>query len=231
MLPQLAYSAWAAAEVQAADGEIPGFVIPTGNLGHGLAVLLARAMGLPIGPVVLATNANRTLKDWSERGRFEPRASVATLANAMDVGNPSNFERLAFLPPGAGQVRVELVTDDEIKARISSEYRAERQLLCPHSATALEAWWRLEDREERPWIVAATAHPYKFAEVVDPLVGCKVEPSAALAAIAGRRERKIRIPARLDALVDALGGRAAAASNSSGRQWPKAARSAAFGPF
>ena len=122
-------------------------------------------MGLPIGPMVLATNANRTLKDWSQRGSFEPRASVPTLANAMDVGNPSNFERLAFLSPDVRQVRVELVGDEEIRSRIASEYCAERRLLCPHSATAVEAWGRLEEREERPWIVAATAHPFKFAEV------------------------------------------------------------------
>ena len=156
---------------------------------------------------------------------------MPTLANAMDVGNPSNFERLAFLSPDVRQVRVELVGDEEIRSRIASEYCAERRLLCPHSATAVEAWGRLEEREERPWIVAATAHPYKFAEVVDPLVGCKVEPSAALEAIAGRGGREIQIRASLDALVDALDGSSTARSNSSDGDWPKTIRSAAFGPL
>jgi threonine synthase len=213
LMPQLAYVAHAAAQVFAETGEKPGFVIPSGNLGHGFAVLLGRAIGLPIGPVVLATNANRTLKDWHETGRYEPRASIATLANAMDVGNPSNFERLSALPPGSSDVRVELVTDDEIKARIAAEYQASGYVWCPHSATTVEAWSRLPEaeRSERPWVSLATAHPYKFAETVEPLVGRAVEPSPALAAIWNRPTRKIRIGASLDALADALRERAAAA--------------------
>src|SRR5258708_354113 len=90
LMPQLAYAAHASVRVFKEKGEKPGFIVPTGNLGHGFAVLLARAMGLPIGPVILATNANRTLKDWKQSGRFEPRPAIETLANAMDVGNPSN---------------------------------------------------------------------------------------------------------------------------------------------
>ena len=78
-------------------GERPGFVVPSGNLGQGFAVLLAKAMGLPVGPVVLATNANRTLKDWHDTAAMSPAPSIETLANAMDVGNPSNFERVAAL--------------------------------------------------------------------------------------------------------------------------------------
>jgi threonine synthase len=229
LLPQLAYCAWAASRVRAETGETPGFVIPTGNLGHGVAALLARAMALPVGPVVLATNANRTLKDWKENGRFEPRASIPTLANAMDVGNPSNFERLAFLPAEARNVRVELISDEEIRARIVLDYSNEGQLWCPHSAIAIEAWSRLPDREERPWIAAATAHPYKFAEVVEPLVGCSIEPSRALALIAGRPTRKVQIPARLDALVEALREDPLGTAHSLGWKRVSADHSAAFG--
>lgn len=212
LLPQLAYSAWAATRVHAATGVAPGFVVPSGNLGHGFAVLLARAMGFPISSVVLASNANRTLKDWHNSGRFEPRPSVSTIANAMDVGNPSNFERVAALSQGEREVRVELVTDAEIKARIVSEYRASGYIWCPHSATAVEAWWRLSEaqRMERPWIAAATAHPYKFSEVVEPLIGRKIEPSPALAAILDRPTHKICIAANLGSLAEALGERAAA---------------------
>jgi threonine synthase len=213
LLPQLAYAAHSAVRLFAETGEKPGFVIPSGNLGHGFAVLLAKAMGLPVGPIVLATNANRTLKDWRESGRYEPRPSVQTLANAMDVGNPSNFERLSSLPAGADEVRVELVTDEEIKARIASEYESSGYVWCPHSATAVEAWSRLgeAERSERPWISMATAHPYKFAETVEPLIGRAVAPTPALADIFDRPTRKIRIGASLDALADALGERAVAA--------------------
>lgn len=213
LMPQLAYVAQAAVRVFAEAGEKPGFIIPSGNLGHGFAVLLAKAMGLPVGPVVLATNANRTLSDWHNSGVYEPRASIATLANAMDVGNPSNFERLSALPPEVRDVRVELVTDEEIKARIASEYRTSGYVWCPHSATTAEAWSQLPnaERSDRPWIAMATAHPYKFAEIVEPLIGRTVDPTSALAAILSRSTQKIRIGASLDALVDALQERAAAA--------------------
>ena len=213
LMPQLAYVAQAAVRVFADTGVKPGFAIPSGNLGHGFAVLLAKAMGLPVGPVLLATNANRTLKDWHETRLYEPRPSIATLANAMDVGNPSNFERVSALPPEAQEVRVELVTDEEIRARIAAEYRASGYVWCPHSATAVESWSRLPqaERSGRPWIAMATAHPYKFAEVVEPLVGQALNPTPALATIFDRPMHKIRIGASLDALADALQERAAAA--------------------
>ena len=108
-------------------------------------------------------------------------------------------------------MRVGLVTDDEIKARIVSE--AGEYIWCPHSATAVETWTRLSDSErpERPWIVAATAHPYKFAETVEPLIGRRIEPTPALAAILDRPQHKIRIGANLGELREALHSRAIAA--------------------
>jgi threonine synthase len=180
--------------------------MPTGNLGHGFAVLLARAMGVPVGPVVLATNANRTLKDWHESDGYEPRASIATIANAMDVGNPSNFERLIALPEELRQVRVELVNDEQIRARIKADYEQLDYVWCTHSATAAEAYARLsdEERSERPWIVASTAHPYKFRETVEPLIGREVEPTPALASILDRRTRKSEIAPTLEALASVL---------------------------
>jgi threonine synthase len=108
-------------------------------------------------------------------------------------------------------LRVELVSDEQIKARIVSEAR--EYVWCPHSATALEAWTRLSEseRSERPWIVAATAHPYKFAETVEPLIGRRIDPTHALAAILDRPQHKIRIGANLGELREALHKRAIAA--------------------
>jgi threonine synthase len=213
LLPQAAYLAQAGMRLFAQTGEKPGFLMPTGNLGHGFALLLARAMGAPVGPVVLATNANRTIKEWAQSGRYAPRPSVATLANAMDVGDPSNFERLIALPKEQRELRVELVSDEQIKGRIRAEYEASGYVWCPHSATAAEAYARLPDEERRgrPWIAVATAHPHKFAETVEPLIGRAVAPTPALAAILDRPTRKTRIGASLDGLADALRERAAAA--------------------
>lgn len=207
-LPQMAYLAQAAVKLFAETGVKPGLIIPTGNLGHGFAALYARAMGLPIGPVVLATNANRTLSDWAANGRYAPHPSVPTIANAMDVGAPSNFERLMALPEALRAVRVELVEDEAIKARIKADFAA-GYLWCPHSATGAEAWARMKPttQEERPWVVAATAHPYKFAEVIEPLIGEAIMPSPPLKAILGREGRKSSITSKLEALeatLDAL---------------------------
>jgi len=188
--------------------------VPTGNLGHGFATLYARALGLPIGPVVLVTNANRTLIEWSLTGGYAPRASVATIANAMDVGAPSNFERLAALPSNQAEAHVDLVDDEAIRARMKSEYQASGYVWCPHSATAVEAWARLPDgeRDARPWIAAATAHPYKFAEAIEPVIGARIAPPPALAAILDRRAEKASIPAELSALIEALDGESRAAA-------------------
>lgn len=206
LLPQIAYLAHAAVQTKWATGKDVGFIIPSGNLGHGFAALYARAMGFPIRPILLATNANRTLADWKASGTYAPRASVATIANAMDVGAPSNFERVVALPPEQRKLGVELVTDDQIRDRIRAEYAASGYVWCPHGATAAEAYARLSDRvrDEVTWLAAATAHPFKFAEIVEPLIGEPVAPPPALAAIRDHSLSKRSIPARLDALVDAL---------------------------
>ncbi|MBV9882118.1 MAG: threonine synthase [Sphingomonadaceae bacterium] len=207
LLPQMVYLAAAALRVERETGVAPGFVLPTGNLGHAVAALWARALGLPIGPIVAATNANRTLGDWHRTGAYLPAPSLATIANAMDVGAPSNFERLALLPEPRGQLLVvERVDDDAIRDRIRREHDRSGYVLCPHSATAVEAWERLDPelQSERVWIAAATAHPYKFADVVEPLIGETLTPPPALAAILDREARVRRIPATLEALAAAL---------------------------
>ena len=190
LLPQMAWFAHVAFLDACKAQAAPGFVVPTGNLGHGFAALLARAMGVPIGPVLLATNANRTVPDWLARGVLRPRPSVATLANAMDVGNPSNAERLAWLLPDPGErgdaVAAEAVDDDAIRQRIVLDGRT-GVVCCPHTSCALEALARQRARgDQRPWCVPATAHPAKFDTVVEPLLGRELAPPAALSAMLAR---------------------------------------------
>jgi threonine synthase len=205
LMPQMAYLAFAASRVEAETGQKPGFVIPTGNLGHGFAAVYARAMGAPIGPILLVTNENATLSDWYETGTYEPRPSVATIANAMDVGAPSNFERLIALAEDDRDVTVDLVTDEAIKARIVADHKA-GYLWCPHSAAAAEAFARMpeEARDANPWLIAATAHPYKFADVIEPLTGETITAPPALSAILSRPSHKERIPPEPAALAALL---------------------------
>jgi len=205
LLPQMSYWAQAALALFEKTGRKPGLIVPTGNLGNAVAAIIARKLGLPIGPIVLATNDNATLSDWRETGQYAARAAIATLANAMDVGAPSNFERLAAIEPD-GIASVIRVGDAAIKSRIRRTYDETGYVACPHTATGLEAFAALyaTNRDERPWIVGATAHPYKFADIVDPLIGDALTPPPALQAVLERDTQVTDIAAELGALSDAL---------------------------
>jgi threonine synthase len=188
LLPQMVYYAKASLELSKADGRAPNFVIPTGNLGNALACVWAREIGLPVGDIVLASNANLTVPDFLRTGEWQPRPSVATLASAMDVGNPSNMERLRWLFPDFADLRGRLashsVSDDEIRATIRRDHGRLGQTWCPHTATAACVYERLGTRRERErWVLVATAHPAKFNDVVEPLIGESVPVPPALAAL------------------------------------------------
>src|SRR5690606_8043367 len=192
LLPQMSYYAHAALSHHAATGRELNFVIPTGNLGNALAAILARALGVPLGRIVLATNANRVLPEFFAGGEYTPRASVATTANAMDVGAPSNFERLRWLYAGDEAALREgftaIAVDDEvIGATIARRSERHGEVFCPHTATAVHVLETLRaDGSQGDWAVAATAHPAKFEAVVEPLVGQPVEVPPALAALLAR---------------------------------------------
>lgn len=205
-LPQMSYWARAALDVHAQTGTAPGLIIPTGNLGNAFAAVLARASGIPIGPIVLATNANATLANWHSSGRYEGRSSIATLANAMDVGAPSNFERLDTMP--AGQIEaVVRVDDDAIARRIRATHDTNGYVACPHTATAIEAWQNMSpaDRKARRWILGATAHPAKFADTVEPLIGQAVKRPTTLDSVLERPAHCHDITPDLPALAALLG--------------------------
>ena len=209
LLPQMVYYARASLELARRDGQPPNFVIPTGNLGNALACVWARECGLPIGEIVLASNANLTVPDFLRSGAWQPRPSVATLASAMDVGNPSNMERLRWLFPGIEQLRGRLsavpVSDDEIRATIRRDHRELGQTWCPHTATAAHVYRGLDAaRRAARWVLVATAHPAKFNDIVEPLVGEAVPVPPALAALLDLPVVQTQVPARLDALRTVL---------------------------
>jgi len=191
LLPQMAYYAQAVLSHLQATGELLNFVIPTGNLGNAVACVLARACGLPIGRIALATNANRTLHDFFAGGDFEPRASVATLANAMDVGDPSNFERLRWLYPDPAQLRrqftMDAIGDEAIADTIASRYARYGEVFCPHTATAVRTLEALrQEGAGGHWAAVATAHPAKFDSVIEPLIGRSIEVPPTLSALLAR---------------------------------------------
>lgn len=205
LLPQMAYYACSSLELYRREGRKPNYIVPSGNLGNVAACLWARWIGLPIGEVVLATNANLTVPDYLHSGDWQPRPSVATLASAMDVGNPSNMERLRWLFGDAvalrGQFSAQPVTDDEIRATIRRDYGELGQTWCPHTATAAQVYRRLPvERLEERWVLVATAHPAKFNDVVEPLIGSEVVVPPALAALLALPSQQVDVQPRLEDL-------------------------------
>ena len=207
LLPQATFHARASVLRALATGRAAGIAVPTGNLGDAVAALWAKAMGFPIGRVILATNANATIRDFFASGEMTPRASIATLANAMDVGDPSNMERLRALYPDFESLRrdvgAELATDSEISAKIAE--RPWGEILCPHTAAGAVAIARQPSGGD--WILAATAHPAKFETIVEPLIGARVPIPPALEAILERPSSKREIEPTFESFRTALADR------------------------
>jgi threonine synthase len=196
--------------VHRAHGVVPNFLIPSGNLGNSVACVWARKVGLPIGRIVLAHNANRAVPDFLRSGEWQPRASIPTLASAMDVGSPSNMERLRALFSSFGDlrnaVRADTVSDEQIKARIATDFREYGKTWCPHTATAAEVHARLPESERAAarWVLVSTAHPAKFSEIVEPIIGQRIAMPESLAKLASRPVSCADLPPSLAALSDAL---------------------------
>lgn len=204
LLPQMSYYAHAALAWWRERGRPLDLIVPTGNLGNALAALWVRVLGLPVGRVHLACNANATLPEFLGGADYRPREAVATIANAMDVGAPSNVERLRWTFDDA-TLRRELpatsVDDAAIRDTIAHHAREHGEVFCPHTATAMHVLDTLRaggDRDE--WTVVATAHPAKFESVVEPLVGHPVAVPPALAAMLARPARSEPLAADDDAL-------------------------------
>lgn len=210
LLPQMSYYGDASLRHHSRTGNKPGFVIPTGNLGNAFACVMAREMGLPIGPIILATNANRTIADYFESHSWLPRTSLQTLASAMDVGDPSNMERLRKLVGEAealtGQLRVSSVSDEQIRSALRQDFEEFGFATCPHTATATHTWRNLEKElaASHDWILVATAHPAKFETIVEPLIGETVPLPPELEEILSRPVKAISIEPDLPSLAAAL---------------------------
>jgi len=158
---------------------------------------------------VLATNANRPVPDFLETGAWQPQASLATLASAMDVGNPSNMERLRWMFPDVETLRSRVssvsVSDAEIRATIEAGPARWEQTWCPHTATAVRAWDKMSGPQKSlPWILVATAHAAKFETVVEPLIGRVVDVPAPLQDLLDRPAHARRLTPDLDVFRDVL---------------------------
>ena len=193
-LPQSFYYFHAYAQLRQAGhrGDIVACV-PSGNFGNLAAGLVAKRMGLPIARFIAANNRNDVFLQYLRTGRYEPRPSVATIANAMDVGAPSNFARIMDLYGSSHEavcrdISGAAFTDDGIRTAIASLHRRAGYLLDPHGACAYQAL-RNGLRQGEAGFFLETAHPAKFPLTVEEAAGCAPEvPERLRAFMQGRKE-------------------------------------------
>jgi threonine synthase len=185
------------------------FVVPSGNLGNLCGGLVAHECGMPARGFVAAMNANRAFADFLEDGRFRPRPSIPTSSNAMDVGDPSNLERVRWLyreDPSRLQRDVTgvSVTDEETHRCIADVYSRTGYVLDPHTAVGVRAHERAAERDHGPTVVLATAHPAKFPDVVEKAIGHEVPLPPGIARVMEAKEQMSDMSANLGALAAAL---------------------------
>ncbi len=212
LLPQSTYYFWAALQAQDLGLKNPVFCVPSGNLGNLMAGVLASHMGVDTPRFVAAHNANDFFPGFlaSRYDHSGFRNTVSTLSNAMDVGAPSNFERLyALLGEDAlkqGDIWSTSVSDETIQTRLRQVYDAHGYIACPHTAVGFEAVarYREETGDSTPIIVLATAHPAKFEETVEAALGLELPKVPALEALKGPPVDVLSLPPTLDVLKTEL---------------------------
>jgi threonine synthase len=210
LLPQMIYYFYAVAQLSS-GGPPPVFSVPSGNFGNLTAGLFARAMGMPCSGFVAATNVNDSVPRYLESGRYEPRPARPTISNAMDVGDPSNFQRMLWLFEGESnrmreQVHGSRHSDDETRRTIRRVYRKHGYLLDPHTAVGyLGLRSRLDSLDDESCgVVLATAHPAKFKQEIEDTLGVEVELPERLARCLERPSISVSIQPRLDELETVL---------------------------
>ena len=196
-LPQQLYYFYALQQWTGA--EPPVISVPSGNFGNICAGLLANKSGLPIKHFVAACNANDTVPEYFLTRQYNPKLAIATLSNAMDVGNPSNFDRILEMFENqyeglSAKISAYSISDKDTAATISEVYTQHHYLLDPHGAVAYIALKKyLSSQGTSNGIFLETAHPVKFYDVVEPVINATITLPDSIKAIAGRTKSAIQI--------------------------------------
>jgi len=181
LIPQSFYYFYAYAQLK--NKELPVvFSVPSGNFGNLTAGLFAKIMGLPVSKFVAANNVNNTVYKYLKTGVFKPQPSIKTISNAMDVGNPSNFARILDLYDyNVEKMRKDIYgasfSDEQTKNAINEVYNEYNYIMDPHSAVGYLGLKEYLSKEQllADGVFCATAHPAKFPDIVENVIGKKVE--------------------------------------------------------
>lgn len=177
----------------------PVFSVPSGNFGNICAGLLAHRSGLPVSHFIAACNANKIFPEFMKTGDYIPKKAVATLSNAMDVGNPSNFVRILELFNKEFSVLQDVLTsysisDDTTTETLKEVYNSNGYLVDPHGAVAYAGLKQyLINHPSDKGIFLETAHPVKFYDVVEPIINKQVIIPDAVQALLGKEKISIRM--------------------------------------
>ena len=184
LIPQTVYYFEAFRKLASKENVV--FVVPSGNFGNLTAGLIARKMGLPVEHFVAATNINDVVPEYLKKGEYTPRASQATISNAMDVGNPSNFPRMIELFGNSwtdikSAINGYSFTDQETKEVMKDVYEKFGYILDPHGAVAYLGWLMYQmENPDSVGVILETAHPAKFGDSVEKALGRKIDIPEAL---------------------------------------------------
>ncbi len=217
LVPQCFYYFRAAAQLENLKTKF-SFVVPSGNFGNLTAGLFAQRMGLPIHSFVAATNANAVVPEYLSSGKFEPKKSVATISNAMDVGNPSNFWRMTDLFHDSVEEMRKMIsgytyTDSQTRSMMKAIYESNHYILDPHTAVGVCAW---RDHQKKNTsdknvtsnshlgIILETAHPVKFLPSVKEVLGFEPEIPSQLLSIIDKEKVAVKMDASFDSLKSYL---------------------------
>ncbi len=209
LLPQSIYyhHAYAQLRKQGIENEIV-MCVPSGNFGNITAGLIAQMMGLPVKRFLAATNINDIVPKYLESGKYKPAPSKATIANAMDVGDPSNFVRILDLYGAKHRTISKNIegysyTDEDIRDALKTVDASTGYVLDPHGATAYMA---LEDglKTGEVGVFLETAHPTKFPEVVEPEIGRALDVPERLQAFMSGERKSFEMEATLEDLKSFL---------------------------
>lgn len=212
LIPQSFYYTWAWAQLKEEIGaENILFTVPSGNFGNLTAGVLASRWGMKTGGFIAATNRNNLVPQFLETGIYTPRASVHTPSNAMDVGDPSNFERLKKLYPNNTEMKKEITgywfDDQETLAEIKSIHEKYNYFVCPHTAVGLlasEKWLAANPNSLKHLVTLSTAHPGKFLEIVEEAIGQQPQLPASLEALKDKEKKSTIIENNVESLNKTL---------------------------
>jgi len=200
LIPQMFYYFYAYAQAQKDNKQEVVFSVPSGNFGNLAAGILAWRMGLPVKQFLAATNSNDTVPIFLHTGIYQPKVSVQTYSNAMDVGNPSNWARILNLFDQDVDALKKMIigysfSDNETIQAIKRVYQEHHYIVCPHTAIAWLALkkWQSNHPEPAIGIFLSTAHPCKFPEVFPEAIAAQIETPQQVETLKRRKSETVSL--------------------------------------